>query len=304
MDDIFFRATNELIPNNLGGASIYSACGAALWGSRTHIVSIVGDGYHLGKLEDICKNANIDTSSVIKIPGNGIELIIEYDSLGEHEFIPKMNSGNYYDFAPKAHDISDALISSNSVFHITPIPIEIQISIATKLKEYTKLITLDPDIIDVKKSKYHMWHELFMQIDYFLLSQKELRAFKHEFYKDQSVENILDLDFLLKFKADFRIKNLVFKAGAKGSYLLGENNQIIHVPVCSVDPKDLTGAGDSFAGGFGVALDRNEGALAGMYYGTVSASFAIEDYGFAHILEAEKPVIYSRLDLLKGGRKK
>jgi len=294
LDDILFSATQKLVPKNFGGASVYSACGAALWGNQTCIMSIVGENFPLSDFNNVCKKANIDTSLIKQVTGNGIELVIEYDEKGEREFIPKEWSGNYYDFAPKAEDLPNDVIIRNNVFHLTPVPIVIQLEIAKKIKQTNndKIVTLDPDVIEIEFLKKQNWIETFRYVDYLLISQKELSKFKKIFYEAHSCVDMPK--FLQIFCNDFGIKNIVLKSGEQGAYLLS-NNQLTYAPICNVTPKDLTGAGDSFAGGFGAALESGKSALAGMQYGTVSASVAIEDYGFEHMINVDKSILIERL---------
>ena len=69
------------------------------------------------------------------------------------------------------------------------------------------------------------------------------------------------------------------------------------------DVRDPTGAGDSFAGGFLGYLDR-EGADASadhdtlrraMAYGTVLASFNVEDFGTERVARLERDEVEARL---------
>ena len=300
-DDILFKDTGELIPDNLGGATIYAASGASIWSKDNHIVSKVGKNYPYEKLKNFCEKRNIDISAIRKTDCNGIELIIEYDSGMERKFIAKENSGDNYSFAPEADDIPEDLIKGNDVFHITIIPVEMQIEIAKRIKEYpNKSITLDPLSWDIVKDKKALWLELFKHVDYPMLSKLELLAFQREIYGN--FNNNISLNFLPQFKSDFNIKNMVLKAGSKGSYLaLGD--RITHIPSYPTVPKDVTGAGDAFAGGFAVAQDKSESLLTGMYYGTVSASYIIEDFGFEHIQNTDETSKLQRLQYLKNEMK-
>jgi sugar/nucleoside kinase (ribokinase family) len=97
---------------------------------------------------------------------------------------------------------------------------------------------------------------------------------------------------------------VVIKKGEHGALMLGENftfGVLAHPCEEVVDP---TGAGDSFAGGFLGYLDSlssvNENELRrAAVYGSVMASFAIEDFGIERFKSLTLPEIKKRFDDFK-----
>jgi ribokinase len=61
----------------------------------------------------------------------------------------------------------------------------------------------------------------------------------------------------------------------------------------------VTGAGDSFCGGFMVGLATTGDPIRAALYGTVSASFAIEGYGALYALGADSTEARRRLVYLE-----
>jgi ribokinase len=67
---------------------------------------------------------------------------------------------------------------------------------------------------------------------------------------------------------------------------------------------DLTGAGDSFCGGFAIGYARTGDAIQAALYGAVSASFIIEGFGGLHGLEVTQEQAQARLTKLAERNKK
>ncbi len=92
---------------------------------------------------------------------------------------------------------------------------------------------------------------------------------------------------------------LVIKRGEFGALLFGEG-ELFAVPAMLLDVvRDPTGAGDSFAGGFMGYLARQETIDAralreAMIYGTVLASFSVEDFSLEGLTRADSAAIERR----------
>ena len=62
---------------------------------------------------------------------------------------------------------------------------------------------------------------------------------------------------------------------------------------------DLTGAGDSFCGGFTAGFLETRDVVQAALYGTVSASYIIEGFGGLHALEINRAQAENRLAKLQ-----
>jgi ribokinase len=91
-------------------------------------------------------------------------------------------------------------------------------------------------------------------------------------------------------------KLVILKQGDHGVTLYErERNLLFQVRPYPATVNDLTGAGDSFCGGFAVGYLETGNALEGVIYGTVSASFIIEGFGGLHALEVTREQAEERL---------
>jgi sugar/nucleoside kinase (ribokinase family) len=99
---------------------------------------------------------------------------------------------------------------------------------------------------------------------------------------------------------------VVAKQGEYGAALFSEDNFFALPGFPLKDVRDPTGAGDSFAGGFLGYLDSHEGDLdeaslrRAMGYGTVLASFNVEEFGTERVARLSREEIDERFATLHG----
>lgn len=98
---------------------------------------------------------------------------------------------------------------------------------------------------------------------------------------------------------------VVAKQGEYGAALFTENGFFALPGFPLEDVRDPTGAGDSFAGGFFGYLDGQDGELdeaqlrRAMGYGTVLASFNVEEFGTERVSRLSREEIDERFELLR-----
>jgi sugar/nucleoside kinase (ribokinase family) len=97
----------------------------------------------------------------------------------------------------------------------------------------------------------------------------------------------------------------VAKRGEYGAVLFTSNGFFALPGLLLEDVRDPTGAGDSFAGGFLGYLDSQDGRLdeavlrRAMAYGTVLASFNIEEFGTARVSVLRREEVEQRYQELR-----
>jgi sugar/nucleoside kinase (ribokinase family) len=99
---------------------------------------------------------------------------------------------------------------------------------------------------------------------------------------------------------------VVAKQGEYGAALFTAGDNFFALPGFPLeDVRDPTGAGDSFAGGFFGYLDSVEGELSdaelrrAMGYGTVLASFNVEEFGTERVSRLTREEIDGRFEQLR-----
>jgi len=135
--------------------------------------------------------------------------------------------------------------------------------------------------------------EIMKRIRILLINEEEARELTGEALTHKAARALLTLG----------PEAVVIKQGEHGAFLQRRDLYFTcpAVPIESV--VDPTGAGDTFAGGFFGALARmgrvtDRTLRAAVVYGSVLASFTVEDFGVAGLLRAERPEILRRADAI------
>jgi sugar/nucleoside kinase (ribokinase family) len=118
--------------------------------------------------------------------------------------------------------------------------------------------------------------------------------------KDSLLAAIAEVDCLIVNDAEIR------QLTGEANLARAARAAMEHGPRAGEDVRDPTGAGDSFAGGFLGYLDGHEGELdeaslrRAMGYGTVLASFNVEEFGTERVSRLSREEIDQRFEALHG----
>ncbi|HET6900708.1 MAG TPA: PfkB family carbohydrate kinase, partial [Vicinamibacteria bacterium] len=100
----------------------------------------------------------------------------------------------------------------------------------------------------------------------------------------------------LRSLASGRLRFVLFKRGARGGILYdAREDRFVEWAARAAAVVDPTGAGDAFAAGFLAGWLRGEPVDVALRRGVVGASFAIEDWGAAGLLRADREAAARRL---------
>lgn len=297
----------------MGGNGVYSAAGARLWLDRVGLVASVPSNYPARWLEALhvsgidtagitIVDESVDASEWFFYRGDGSradrlyarpEAYEDFGLRGSHIASPEaaafeahlrehvVQAPSFADFR-RAHPIRSAQIPdsyfSAAGVHIAPGPAGVQLALAAALHHDVRCISLDPGppqaALDLRAPTYD-----FSKISAVLPSEKELALMT----PDASVE--MGLASLIAAGAAI----VAVKRGWQGSMFRTRDDPTCHqVPPIAVTPRDPTGAGDAYCGGFLAGLVTTGDALNAALCGTVSASFAIESFGPFHLLSANR----------------
>ena len=126
--------------------------------------------------------------------------------------------------------------------------------------------------------------------DVLTINDEEARQLSGEYSLSKAAKKILTMG----------PKYLVIKKGEHGALLFGED-KVFFAPALPLDEVfDPTGAGDSFAGGFIGHLARTgdisfENMKTALIYGSVMASFCVEQFGTERLVKLSVEEINSRI---------
>jgi sugar/nucleoside kinase (ribokinase family) len=136
---------------------------------------------------------------------------------------------------------------------------------------------------------------LLTKIDCLIINEDEARMLADQQNLVKAVRKILDMGPSV----------VIAKKGESGSIMCNTDGDIFILPAFpAADVEDPTGAGDSFAGGFmGYLAQRGrtdfEILKMAVAYGTVAASFTLEDFSVNGLTSTNRTEIDKRLELLR-----
>jgi sugar/nucleoside kinase (ribokinase family) len=278
VDDVVFPDGQTRIAQP-GGACLYLALGAALWGLRVGVVSVAGDEYPRSALDSL-RARGVDLAGVRRLGREGLRTWLLYEG-ARRRVLHRLEGPTHADVSPEPAEIPEAFRAARA-FHLAPMPLETQARFVAALSAWPGAqLSLDPYAL-VTPSTLASVAPVLAGVDALFLSEDELELGEGD-----------RRDVLSSLKRG-RLKRVAFKRGAKGGVLLDEDGLRDWEPRASnvVDP---TGAGDAFAAGVWAGWLRGETSQRALARGVVTASFAIEAWGADGLLAATPQAAEGRL---------
>lgn len=259
------------VENVLGGSATYFAISASFFAS-VNLVAVVGEDFPEEYIS-VFKKRNIDTKGLEIAKGNTFKWKGKYgydlnnpETIYTHlnvfqRFIPKI---------PQEYKRSDVVFLAN----IDP---ELQMYVVKQVER--------PNLTACDTMHYWIEHkrkeflQLLKKVDIFLLNEAEAR------------ELLGETNLFKAGKAALALgpKKVIIKKGEHG-VLLFSRNSVFAAPAYLLETiNDPTGAGDTFAGGL-MGYLRKSGCFnsdskirKGIIYGTIMASYVVEDFGIRRL---------------------
>ena len=259
-----------------GGAVLYVALGARLWGVRVGAVSVRGDDYPAAALEALA-GRGIALEGVRPLGRPGLRTWLLYEG-ARRRVVHRLEGPSHAEVSPAADDIPPGWRGARA-FHLCPMPMAVQAALVAGLAGAD--VSLDPYEL-LRPGGVEAWRALLAGVRALFLSEDEME---------------LGEPAALRTLRGGRLETVVFKRGARGGSLLDLRADGGEVPWSprAADVVDPTGAGDAFAGGVLAGWLRGEPHPRALQRGIVAASFALEDWGPAGILRATPAAAAARL---------
>jgi len=262
-----------------GGACLYLALGAALWGLRVGLVSVVGREYPTQAL-DALERRGADLAGVRRLEADGLRTWLLYEG-ARRRVVHRLEGPSHAQVSPEPRDVPEAWRSAGA-FHLAPMPLETQARLVGAIGSWPAAqLALDPYALLTRATLDAVWPVL-AGVDTLFLSEDELELGRG------------DRRDVLPGLLRGRLRRVAFKRGALGGQLLDGSRFFEWAPRVSavVDP---TGAGDAFAAGVWAGWLAGEPHPRALQRGVVSASFAIEAWGPDGLLAATPEAAEQRL---------
>jgi sugar/nucleoside kinase (ribokinase family) len=267
--------------NALGGAATYTSITAS-WFTPVRVVAVVGDDFGDDQFR-VFRDHGVDTAGLEQARGKTFRWSGEYSGDMNEARTRETQLNVYEQFSPR---LPDAYLDSEFVFlgNIDPV---LQLHVRRQLPR-ARLVALDTMNYWINGSLEALKKAL-AEIDILLLNETEARMLS-------GISNLRKAADALRAMGP---RTVVVKRGEHGVMLFHEGG-IFSAPAYPLDQvHDPTGAGDTFAGGFMGHLAR-AGELTdaelrrAVIYGSVMASFDVEEFGLSRLLRLAPQEIEAR----------
>ncbi len=309
--DYLITHTGEARVELLGGNALYTAVGAAIWGEKAGLWARIGENYPQAWLEALPDSIVID--GLVQVPGwQDHRTFFAYTPDGRRDDtnpaqhfarigqpLPEALRGYvhstpgqgeldvYEPLALRPSDWPEAYEGVTAV-HLSPLSLVTHRHVPPHLRQCgIRQITVDPGERYMIPERTNHIRQLMPQINAFLPSAQEIRTlFGAE----------MDLAQAARQLGEWGTPLVVIKNGADGVLVWeGEHGRLTHLPAYHREGDgrvvDVTGAGDSFCGGFMVGLARIGDPIRAAQMGLVSASLVVEGYGALYALGQQEKAV-------------
>jgi sugar/nucleoside kinase (ribokinase family) len=325
--DFIITLEREARLNQMGGNALYSAAGARLWADMIYVIGRTGSNFPRDWLAAL-DTRGIDTRGVIDTgaPQDHRTFYAYIDQNTRDDTNPAAHfarigqplpealrdythstpgQDNPNAFEPLAITPDDLTVWAErcghwqhknepmpAALHIAPTSIRTQQQVPAAARALgIGIVSVDPGERTMQPALMAHIEDMLGNIDVFLPSDQEVRGL---FAADALIDTG-DAQACARWFAARGPRIVVLKQGAQGCLVHEKDGGFWRVPALSPRVVDVTGAGDTFCGGFMAEFARSGNAHRAAMMGTAAASIVIEDYGVMRVLNASHSEALQRL---------
>ena len=272
----------------LGGAAVHFSLAASFF-TEVRPVGPVGDDFGAEQFE-VLEGRGIVTDDIERVEGGKSFFWrgrYEYDLNVAHTEDTQL--GVFAEFEPKLSEHSQA---ADTLF-LANIQPDLQRQVRAQCTA-ARLSGLDSMNLWIETAKDSL-RAAISEVDCLVVNDAEIRMLTGESNLARAARAVMDMG----------PRAVIAKQGEYGAALFTESGFFALPGFPLEDVRDPTGAGDSFAGGFFGYLDGVEGELGdaelrrAMGYGTVLASFNVEEFGTERVARLTREEIDARFEQLR-----
>ena len=315
--DTILPPTGRPLIDAPGGNLLYAAAGLAVWENDLGLLGRVGEDYPHEWLKSFEKRG-WDTRGIRILPEPvDLRFFLAYTDLQTAQqanpvahfarlglTFPKSLLGyqpareqqdgktETLPASPRPVDIPAVYLDARAV-HLCPMDYLTHSRLVPAFQQaHMMTLSLDPGAGYMEPGQWNNIRTMLHGLTVFLPSEEELRRL---FWGRTD-----DLWDMAEGVASFGCELVVIKRGGRGQLLYDSTSRKRwEIPAYPARLADLTGAGDSFCGGFLAGLRKTYDPLQAALQGNVSASLAVEGSGAFHVLDTLPGLPQARMDALK-----
>lgn len=269
------------VENALGGTALYFSIAASMF-TPVQLVGVVGEDFPESVMRNL-QDRGVDLKGLQRRAGETFRWVGQYDRDMNvaHTLDTQLNV--FETFHPR---IPEAYRDARFVFlgNIDP---ELQLDVLRQVRK-PELSALDTMNFWIA-GKRDALTDVVRQVDAVLINEGEIREFTGQYNVLAAAREMQKLG----------PRHVVVKRGEYGSILFSGDDVLFAPAYPTLEVRDTTGAGDSFAGGFLGYLSTQPSVgpaemRAALIYGTVVASFTVEDFSIDGLARATPELIRER----------
>ena len=274
------------VENVVGGACLFNSHAASYFTNEINMVSIIGDDFPSSELSFL-EQKGISLEGLKVVPGGKSFFWAGkyHDDMNARDtIVTDLNVLADFDpVLPASYQSSEFVLLGN----LTP---DIQISVMRQMTQRPKLVVLDTMNYWIDNTHDKLMEAIGM-CDVLTINDEEARMLSGEHSLVRAAGKILTAG----------PKYLIIKKGEHGA-LLFDTDSIFFAPALPLERVvDPTGAGDTFAGGLmGYMASTGDVSFENMkraiIYGSVMASFVVEDFGVTRLKNLTQEEITERVN--------
>lgn len=273
----------------LGGSATYASLAASFFTNNVHIISAVGFDFP-DSLLNVFKERNISLKYLKKIENKST-------FYWAGKYFPDMNSRETIIVETGIFDEMDVPEIINEkpkilvLGNISPV---LQKRTIQSFKQQPELIIFDTINFWIKNNNKEL-KEVIEMVDMVCINDEEARLWANDYSLKRAARS-----FFIG-----NVKYVVIKKGEHGAIIFFKDGEAVFIPALPLEEvKDPTGAGDVFIGAAAGFLNNSleisrDSIIKALIYGSVIASFCVEEIGIGGLLNVTKEKISERIELFK-----
>ncbi len=255
--------------NTLGGSGTHALVGMRVWSERLGYFAAVGPDFDSGHREQL-EAMGIDLRGLLVRPGMRTPRawqLFEEDERRVEVFRTSLDE--FYRNDPTLDELPSSYARARG-FHLNRGTPTATLDLATRLRAANPDVCLawEPTPLNVS-APVEMFRAILPLVDVVSPDRGEAREMTGQDNPETAIEALLE----------WGARIVALRMGAMGSRVATERGDRYLVPAAPATVVDTTGAGDAYCGGFLVALGQGDDPATAAARASVSASFAIEQFG-------------------------